>query len=269
MSARPSEDVTDDYRANARLPRRAGALAEALVAVHRDLAADVELWLASGGQLDSPIVEKIELEALFQQRIYRKLARDLPLSHAVISRLDGRVRRTARANTEAGHRLARGLVPLEPTFKLKTSAPDPPHRLLALYKTAERRFGVAWQVLASVNFVESRFGRMLGPSSAGALGPMQFLPSTWEQYGAGGNILDPRDAILAAARYLSASGAPGDTRAALFAYNRSDDYVEAVMTYANEMSRRPNAFYEYYFWQVFVRTTKGDDQLTGPGAKRN
>ena len=35
------------------------------------------------------------------------------------------------------------------------------------------------------------------------------------------------------------------------------------------MSRSPNAFYVYYFWQVFVRTTKGDDQLTGPGAKRN
>ena len=257
-----------DHPPNARLPSDPGPLAKALAEVHRDLAAHIETWLRTDKGLDLPLVEKIELEALFQQRIYRKLARDVPLAHAVVGRLEGTVRRSARATFEAGHRLARGLVPLEPTFKLKTTAPDPPHRLLTLYKIAERRFGVEWEVLASVNFVESRFGRMLGPSSAGALGPMQFLPSTWEQYGAGGDILDPRDAILAAARYLRASGAPGDTRAALFAYNRSEDYVDAVMGYASEMKRRPNAFYEYYFWQVFVRTTKGDVQLTGPGAER-
>ena len=100
---------------------------------------------------------------------------------------------------------------------------------LADYLEAERRFGVAWQVLAAVNFVESAFGRLRNASTAGAQGPMQFLPSTWRAYGLGGDIDDPRDAILGAANYLHASGAPRDYRRALFAYNHSPAYVDAVL----------------------------------------
>ena len=94
---------------------------------------------------------------------------------------------------------------------------------------------------------------------------MQFMPATWDAYGNGGDIMDPRDSILGAARYLRASGAPGDMRGALFAYNRSYAYVDAIQIYAREIKRDPRNFYAYYFWQVFVRTTKGDVQLTGPG----
>src|ERR671918_212928 len=105
------------------------------------------------------------------------------------------------------------------------------------------------------------------PSWAGALGPMQFLPSTWRAYGLGGNVHDPRDAILGAANYLRASGAPRDYRRALYAYNPSSSYVEAVVRYAEGMRRDRRAFYAYYSWQVFVRTPSGLRRLTGPGLR--
>ena len=65
-----------------------------------------------------------------------------------------------------------------------------------------------WTYLAAIHLVETRMGRIRGASTAGARGPMQFLPSTWALYGAGGDINDPRDAILAAARLLRHHGAP-------------------------------------------------------------
>ncbi len=90
---------------------------------------------------------------------------------------------------------------------------------------------------------------------------MQFIPSTWKAYGMGGDVHDPHDAILGAANYLHASGAPGDIHRALFAYNPADLYVDAVLRFAREMARDPLAYYALYNWQVFV----GDRRLTGPG----
>jgi membrane-bound lytic murein transglycosylase B len=113
--------------------------------------------------------------------------------------------------------------------------------------------------------IETRMGRIASSSAAGAQGPMQFLPSTWEVYGLGGDIRDEHDAVLGAANYLSASGSPGDDRGALFHYNPVAAYVTAVIRYANAMSRDPDLFYAYYNWQVFVRTRQGDVRLTGPG----
>jgi Transglycosylase SLT domain len=81
-----------------------------------------------------------------------------------------------------------------------------PRNYLALYQQAGRAYGIPWTVLAGIGKVESDHGRNDGPSSAGALGPMQFLPSTWATYGDGGNIYNPADAIPAAARYLLANG---------------------------------------------------------------
>ena len=72
--------------------------------------------------------------------------------------------------------------------------------------------------------------------------------------------------VLTAARYLHASGAPGDERGALFHYNPSRAYVRAVMLYARQMIRDPRNFYAYYNWQVFIRTSSGLKQLTGPGS---
>ena len=272
-SPEPQQDPADTetgsserYGPNEPLPSSASELAAALEEVHRVLSRRVRVWLAAGGRLDTPRARGIELAALFQQRLYRNLVRSPRRADVVLTRLSGTLRRRATTNFEAGHRLSAGLDPVKPPVELDTSEPVPPQRLLRFYELAEERFGVPWTVLASVNFVETRFGRILGPSSAGALGPMQFLPTTWERYGAGGDIMDPHDAILGAARYLRASGALSDIRGALFAYNQSTDYVDSVLDYAQQMRRRPNSFYEYYFWQVFVRTTKGDVQLTGPGA---
>ena len=111
-----------------------------------------------------------------------------------------------------------------------------------LYRKAARDYGFSddWYILAAVGKVESDHSRNLGPSSAGAMGPMQFLPSTWEAYGLDGNgdgvanILDPEDAIPAAASYLRAGGAPEDWYAALYTYNRADWYVKKVLGVAKE-----------------------------------
>jgi soluble lytic murein transglycosylase-like protein len=116
-----------------------------------------------------------------------------------------------------------------------------------------------------VNYVETKFGRVVSNSSAGAQGPMQFLPSTWRAYGLGGDIRDPRDAILGAANYLHANGAPSNDRAALYHYNPVAGYVDAVSLYAAAIRRDPRLFYAMYTWQVYVLTTQGDRRVTGPG----
>src|SRR5207244_10324437 len=83
----------------------------------------------------------------------------------------------------------------------------------ALWRSAGAADGVPWQVLAAINKVESNFGRNMGPSSAGAIGWMQFMPSTWLRWGLdadGDGVADPwraSDAIYAAARHLAPAGA--------------------------------------------------------------
>jgi membrane-bound lytic murein transglycosylase B len=136
--------------------------------------------------------------------------------------------------------------------------------LLRFYREAQRRFGVRWEVLAAVNFVETGFGRLRSSSSAGAQGPMQFLPATWRAYGLGGNVRDPHDATLGAANYLRASGAAGDLRRALFAYNRSTSYVDAVIAFAGQMQRDERIYFAYHSWQVFIKTPGGPRRITGP-----
>lgn len=135
--------------------------------------------------------------------------------------------------------------------------PRPAKELLGYYKLAQRRSGVPWTYLAAINLVETRMGRIRGTSTAGARGPMQFLPSTWDLYGAGGDINDPRDAILAAARLLTHHGAPGDMANALWHYNPSDSYVGAVLEYAGTMQRSAPAYRGYWHWRVLYRHTRG------------
>jgi membrane-bound lytic murein transglycosylase B len=115
-----------------------------------------------------------------------------------------------------------------------------------LYKqaAADYGFGEDWYVLSAIGQVESNHGENLGPSSAGALGPMQFLPSTWLTAGVDGdgdgekNIMDPEDAIPAAAGYLRSGGAPGDWTAALYTYNHSSSYVLEVLTIAESLRKQ-------------------------------
>ena len=113
-----------------------------------------------------------------------------------------------------------------------------PARLTPIYERASARYGLGVKgpaVLAAINKVETDFGRNTSTSSAGAQGWMQFIPSTWAAYGVDANADgrrdpgDPWDAIFAAARYLRASGAPGDWRAAIFAYNHAEWYVRGVL----------------------------------------
>jgi cell wall-associated NlpC family hydrolase len=107
-----------------------------------------------------------------------------------------------------------------------------PASYLALFEKAGAAYGIPWPVLAAIGFEESGFGTDDGPSSAGALGPMQFEPSTWAAFGDGGNIMDPADAIPAAARMLAANGAPGNLSQAIFAYNHAGWYVDEVLAQA-------------------------------------
>jgi membrane-bound lytic murein transglycosylase B len=93
---------------------------------------------------------------------------------------------------------------------------------------------------------------------------MQFMPATWARYGLGGNVHDAHDAILGAANYLHASGAPRDIRRALHAYNPSQSYVDAVLRYARRMRADRLMFYELYNWQVFLKTRHGERRVTGP-----
>ena len=111
-------------------------------------------------------------------------------------------------------------------------------QLFRLWQNAGQEYGIPWNVLAAINKIESNFGRNMGPSSAGAIGWMQFMPSTWLRWGTDANgdgIADPWnpvDAVYSAARYLAASGASSDIRQAVFSYNHAAWYVNDVMSLA-------------------------------------
>jgi Transglycosylase SLT domain len=136
--------------------------------------------------------------------------------------------------------------------------PAPADALLGYYREAAAASGVGWNYLAAINLIESRFGSIEGVSTAGAQGPMQFLPSTFDAYGAGGDIYSPRDSIMAASRYLAANGFANNRDQAIFRYNNADQYVRAVNDYAAVLAADPAAFAGYYRWDVYYRTTAGD-----------
>jgi murein DD-endopeptidase MepM/ murein hydrolase activator NlpD len=112
-------------------------------------------------------------------------------------------------------------------------------QLLGIWQRAGSTYGIPWQVLAAINKVESNFGRNMGPSSAGAIGWMQFMPDTWLRWGTDANgdgVADPwnpDDAILSAARYLAAAGGVTDLYRGVYAYNHADWYVKEVLDLAN------------------------------------
>lgn len=269
LSPPPPESDTATTRPlpppDASLPRGPGRVAAAIRDIEAELNDGIARWKRAKTPLRTPLARAILLRALYRQRIYRHLAAHPRLEAAVAARLPRRLRSEVAANVAAGRALGSLVAPQPgPVTKHKIHRPPSASTLLRMFKRAERRFGVAWEVLAAVMLVESKFARILGPSSAGALGPMQFIPSTWEAYGLGGNPMDPRDSIMGAANYLRASGAPTDLRSALFAYNRAQAYVDAVILYARQIERDPRNYYDYYNWQVFYATTRGPVLLRGP-----
>jgi len=190
-----------------------------------------------------------------QQRAYRALVRHPRLVPKVLAQLPPRLRRVVQANVLAGRELRKLNGPARRLPRWRIVAPAPAGQLLAAYRAAQGKLAVPWEYLAAIHLVETRAGRIRGTSSAGAQGPMQFLPSTWIRYGRGGDIQATGDAILAAARLLRANGAPADMAAALYAYNPSRRYVRAVSAYASQLRANQRAFLGYYHWQVFYGDT--------------
>jgi len=121
-----------------------------------------------------------------------------------------------------------------------------PPFLLPIYQACGTQYGIPWQVLAGINKIETGFGTNLNVSSAGAVGWMQFIPSTWKSYGVDANgdgrkdPYNPVDAICAAARYLKAAGGDTDLRRAIFAYNHATWYVDEVILYAQQYGKLPD-----------------------------
>ena len=135
--------------------------------------------------------------------------------------------------------------------------PLPADELRALYEAAEAETGIGWSFLAAINLIETGFGRIDGLSTAGAQGPMQFLPTTWEEVSQG-DIDNPHDAIPAAARYLVRRGGPEDMERALWGYNNSDAYVEAITNYAALFVEDERSFLAAHSWEIHYSAAAGD-----------
>jgi hypothetical protein len=242
------------------LPRTPDRLAATLTVTTRRLRDAVQRWDPADA-----VPRDVTYLALHHQRMLRLMTDRRALGDATVARLPADVRGEARDTILGRRQLA--AIPRSPGKlpRVRIASAAPAAELRRHYAEAQRRFGVHWSVLASINFVESAFGRVRSASEAGARGPMQFLPATWRLYGMGGDIDKPRDAILAAANYLRRSGAPEDLDRALFAYNPSKSYVRAIRRFAKRMRIDERAFLSYYAWQVYVLTPDGSRRLTGPG----
>jgi murein DD-endopeptidase MepM/ murein hydrolase activator NlpD len=163
-----------------------------------------------------------------------------------------------KKDADAGRQPDGTPTPANPTFSEALPGPAPigvpnffidkfriPLFLLPIYQAAGIEYGVRWEVLAAINEIETDYGRNLNVSTAGAVGWMQFLPSTWKRYGVDANHdgrkdpYNPVDAIFSAARYLKAARAQTDVRQAIFAYNHADWYVDSVLMRASLLGGMP------------------------------
>lgn len=245
---------------NAPIPKEPAPLGHTLV----QTTADLEKAIGDWNPKTTAAPQSVVLLALYQQRIYRLLTRDSNLATRTLALVPRDLQKVSRDLLAAQRELYRLTSPIR-VHAIKVARARPAPELLSYYREAQRRFKIPWNVLAAVNFVETKFGKLRSASAAGAQGPMQFMPGTWRRYGLGGNVQDAHDAILGAANYLHASGAPRNLRNALHHYNPSSAYVDAVVRYARRVGADRTMFYALYNWQVFVKTPRGDRRVTGPG----
>ena len=230
------------------LPADPGALTDQLVAA--------EQTIRDRAATDAQLTAAAQLEQLAYRRIGERPEWDEIVFPRVPAELTGAVATNVAARREFLGMAAAKLSDTVPAWRI--IEPAPADELLGYYQEAEAKFGVGWSYLAAINLVETGMGRIVGLSSAGAQGPMQFIPSTWERYGEG-DINSPRDSILAAARYLNANGfADGDVDGALFRYNNHNNYVRGVKEYAAVMAAEPITFQAFHRWRIAYRTTLGD-----------
>ncbi len=194
-----------------------------------------------------------------QQLAYRALGRHPEWDPIVRPRIPGTLLEAYDRNVDARRQLtamSRHASDMLPAWRIV--APPSAEELLGYYREAESASGVGWAYLAAINLIETGFGRVAGVSTAGAQGPMQFMPSTFAAYGGGGNIHAPRDSILAAGRYLAANGFARDRDYAVYRYNNSNQYVRAVNDYAAVLAAHPATFAGYYRWEVYYNSSAGD-----------
>jgi membrane-bound lytic murein transglycosylase B len=233
--------------ADAAIPSAPRALAARLRAADVTVHDAIDAWRRRGGPAGGALPARVAAEARYTRRAVHRLAGDRGLAAATLRRLPAGPAGEAREETAALadlHKLSAGW----PARRVKAGPPAPLRVLVPAYHAAQARFGVGWRYLAAINLVESAFGRVRSHSVAGAQGPMQFMPSSWRAYGLGGDIRDPHDAILAAANLLHQAGAPADYGRALYSYNPSNLYVDAVRRYAKVIGRDPDALYVLYSW---------------------
>ena len=227
-------------------------LAAQLTEAHAELAYRLRNWQTADPGLRSQPPRAVLRAAATERAIIHRLAASPDLARRVLGEIGRPFQATFALDVRAAVDLRRLAGPPSsgPVHHLRLVPPLPAGTLLADYRRAQARFHVRWQTLAAVHLIESAFGRVVNRSSAGAQGPMQFMPATWRAYGLGGNVHSARDAILGAANYLHRSGAPGDQRRALLAYNHSTLYVDAVLAYARAMTVDPLGFAAYYAWEA-------------------
>jgi transglycosylase-like protein with SLT domain len=224
------------------------SLAEAIAQNDTALRHAIDDWRAGGDPPSTPPPGEVSDDAAQLQDEVNTLGEHPALAARVIPTLGGPIQSEIERLYEARRALLR-LSSGSGHIQLRLGPRAPLSDLVSFYDEAENRYGVGANYLAAINLVETKFGRVVSNSVAGAQGPMQFIPTTWDIYGHGGDIHDPHDSILAAARLLQANGAPAGYGPALRAYNPSGLYVEAVTRYAREIAADPYAIYFLYAWE--------------------
>ncbi|HEX6487984.1 MAG TPA: transglycosylase SLT domain-containing protein [Candidatus Dormibacteraeota bacterium] len=255
-AALSTEAQTSPAQTATRLREVDGTVAEALSELQQLQQSQPTTLIAT---LDKPIhlarTERLLHDAVREEQtdIYL-LAGDPATEREVEARLpsplDAQVRDLSAA-LRAIWRLAEvtDITDIHPHFVRDYADSLPIATLVGDYQGAAGLYGMDWTYLAAINYVETDFGRVLGPSVTGAEGPMQFEPATWSAYGTG-SVMSPSDSIDAAAKYLSANGAPTTMAQAVYAYNPAWDYVEGVTRYAAVIRRDPTWYTRLYYWST-------------------